>query len=189
MTFRCVMFAGDLKVCTYCSKRYTSSNDYSESQVNLEKIRKDVAKQPPNLGGYQEEEFISSSFNAESDSPANENEDIYQKIADHLPGELTGAALISFLVSKNIVAGEEDATVLLNHLILTGYIQSIDAYEPLLSDTSNVGNFPKRSIFKPTRKISTVSERSFDSMARGVSAGLCNLYDAYLVDIYYIVFC
>lgn len=97
--------------------------------------------------GYQEDDLVANTYCSDSENVLAEKDQIYERIASELPEVLTGFELITLLLTRNIVADEEGAMLLINHMRFYGLIKSNEISDPLMAK-----GFDKSAIFSPVRK-------------------------------------
>lgn len=153
----CVIFAGDLKVCTYCSKivlTYLKSLEInSDLKSDLQALQDDLSSkllsktddsnilvqelaspQRKISVGYQEERLLSQQkdFLSNSDrknilQQSNSLKVFYEDMSKELPNQNRGSDIVTHLITKNKSSNKSQAMAILTAMLEAGYIVEIDA--------------------------------------------------------------
>lgn len=163
-----IIFSGDLKVCTYCSKivlTYLNSSDInSDLKSDLQALQDDLAKkfqlqtdetssmvqessspQRKISVGYQEERLLSQPryllSNADRKNILQQSTSLkvlYEDVAKALPNQNPGSDIIHYLISKNKSSNKSQAIAILTAMIEAGYIIEIDTTTGMSSQTTSL---------------------------------------------------
>lgn len=147
-----IMCAGDLKVCTYCSKvvlSYLKSPDITaDLRSDLQALQVDLTNKlsvSDEIGthkkirkvsvGYQEERLISSPNLTHADrrnilQQSNSLKMLAEEIIKSLSGTVQGHDLVAFMMSTNKSAEPDQAKAILNALIDAGFLVPLDLTTP-----------------------------------------------------------